>query len=53
MCSGSGVGSYLRLTDFAYHSTPGSRIIKKKKIKRFRKVLLQAVASVVAQGLEF
>jgi len=33
MCSGSEVGSYLRLTDFVYHSTLGLRVKKKKKNK--------------------
>jgi len=31
MCSGSEAGSYLRLIDFVYHSTPGLRVINKKK----------------------
>jgi len=31
MCSGSEVGSYSRLIDFAYHSTLGLRVIKNKK----------------------
>jgi len=31
MCSGSEAGSYLRPTDFEYHSTLGLRVIKKKK----------------------
>jgi len=31
MCSGSEAGSYLRLTDFVFHSTLGVRVIKKKK----------------------
>ena len=31
MCSGSEVGSYLRFTDFVYHSTLGLRVITKKK----------------------
>ena len=31
MCSGSEAGSYLRLIDFVYHSTLGSRVIKKKR----------------------
>jgi len=31
MCSGSKEGSYLRLIDFGYHSTPGLRVIKKKE----------------------
>ena len=31
MCSGSEAGSYLRLIDFACHSTLGLRVIKKKK----------------------
>jgi len=30
MCSGSEVGSYLRLIDFEYHSTLGFSVIKKK-----------------------
>jgi len=29
MCSGSKAGSYLRLTDFVYHSTLGLRVIKR------------------------
>jgi len=31
VCSGSEAGSYLRLTDFVYHSTLGLRVIKKKR----------------------
>ena len=31
MCSGSEVGSYLRLIDFVYHSTLGLTVIKKKR----------------------
>ena len=31
VCSGSEAGSYLRLTDFVYHSTLGLRVIKRKK----------------------
>ena len=31
MCSGSEAGSYLRLIDFVYHSTLGSRVTKKKR----------------------
>ena len=31
MCSGSEAGSYVRLTDFVYHSTLGLGVIKKKK----------------------
>jgi len=31
MCSGSEVGSYVRLIDFVYHSTLGLRVIQKKK----------------------
>ena len=31
MCSGSEAGSYARPMDFVYHSTLGSRVIKKKK----------------------
>ena len=34
MCSGSEAGSYLRLVDFLYHPTLGSRVIKKKKKNR-------------------
>ena len=30
MCSGSEAGSYSRLIDFGYHSTLGSRVIKKR-----------------------
>jgi len=36
MCSGSEAGLYLRLIDFVYHSTPGVRVIKKKKKKPTR-----------------
>jgi len=32
--SGSEAGSYLRLIDFVYHSTLGSRVMK-KKIRRW------------------
>jgi len=35
MCSGSEAGSYLRLVDFVYHSTPGLRVIKEKKKKAY------------------
>jgi len=31
MCSGSEVGSYLRLIDFVYHSTLGLRVIKRRE----------------------
>ena len=31
MCSGFDAGSYLRLIDFAYHSTLGLEVIKKKR----------------------
>jgi len=31
MCSGSEAGSYLRLIDFAYHSTLGLRVIKREE----------------------
>ena len=34
MCSGSEVGSYLRLIDFMYHSTLGLRVMMKKKKKK-------------------
>jgi hypothetical protein len=34
MCSGSEVGSYLRLKDLVYHSTLGVRVIRKKKKKK-------------------
>jgi len=33
MCSGSEAGSYLRRIDFVYHSTLGSRVTEKKKMK--------------------
>jgi len=36
MCSGFEAGSYLRLTDFVYHSTLGLRVIKKNKKDRAR-----------------
>jgi len=32
ICSGSEAGSYLRLIDFVYHSTLGSRVTKKKEV---------------------
>ena len=35
MCSGSEAGSYLRLRDFAYHSTLSWRVIKKKTKQGF------------------
>ena len=35
MFSGSEAGSYLRLIDFVYHSTLGSRVIKQKKKKKY------------------
>ena len=31
MCGGFEAGSYLRLIDFVYHSTPGLRVVKKKR----------------------
>ena len=31
MCSGSEVGSYLKLIDFVYHSTLDLKVIKKKR----------------------
>ena len=31
MCSGSETGSYLRLVDFVYHSSLGSRVTKKRR----------------------
>ena len=31
VCSGSEAGSYSRLIDFVYNSTPGLRVMKKKK----------------------
>ena len=34
MCSGCEAGSYVRLIDFVYHSTPGLRVIKEKKKRR-------------------
>ena len=36
MCSGSEAGSYLRLIDFVYHSTPGLRSIMKRDEEEFR-----------------
>jgi len=36
MCSGSEAGSYLRLIDVVYHSTPGLRVINEKKKKERR-----------------
>jgi len=33
MCSGSEAGSYLRLTDFVYHSTLGLRVTKKNGVR--------------------
>ena len=39
MCSDSEEGSYLRLIDFLYHSTLGSRVIKKKKRFRSRRIV--------------
>ena len=33
MCSGSEAGSYLRLIDFAYHSTLGLRVIRREEEK--------------------
>jgi len=39
MCSGSEAGSYLRLIDFVYHSTLGSRVMKKKKRRTEEAVL--------------
>ena len=41
MCSGFEAGSYLMLIDFAYHSTLGLRVIKKK---RYRAKVLEGVA---------
>jgi len=32
--TGSEAGSYLRLIDFAYHSTPGLRVIQKRRRRR-------------------
>ena len=34
MCSGCEAGSYSRLVDFVYHPTLGSRVMKKKKVRR-------------------
>ena len=31
MCNGSEAGSYLRLIDVVYHSSPDVRVIKKKR----------------------
>ena len=41
MCSGSEQGSYSRLIDFSYHSTLGSRVIKKMKKVLSRSGLIQ------------
>jgi len=41
MCSGSEAGSYLRLIDFAYHSTLGLRVIKMKKKGRELVLMVQ------------
>jgi len=50
MCSGSEAGSYLRLIDFVYHSTPGLKVIKEKR-RRITGVMLHCrsvrVASVI------
>ena len=43
MCSASEAGSYLRLTDFVYHSTLSLRVIKKKKKPRARFALRSKV----------
>ena len=43
MCSGSEAGSYLRLTDFVYHSTLGLGVIKKKKRTRGVEPVWQAI----------
>ena len=45
MCSGSEVGSYLRLIDVVYHSTLGLRVIKKKKNESFRFVFSRECGS--------
>ena len=44
ICSGSEAGSYLRLTDFVYHSTLGLRVIKKKRssVRRLYKITVPA-----------
>ena len=43
MCSGSEAGSYLRLTDFVYHSTLGLRAIKRRSnLARPRRAALPA-----------
>ena len=41
MCSGSEAGSYLRLTDFVYHSTLGLRVIKNIVRQRIPQCLFQ------------
>ena len=53
MCSGSEAGSYLRLIDFVYHSTLGSRVIKKKKKDGGCTVLLLATAAVLPFSREW
>jgi len=40
MCSGSEAGSYLRFIDFVYHSTLGSRVMKKKRYLLYEDLLL-------------
>jgi len=45
-CSGSEASSYLRLIDFVYHSTLGSRVIKKKGMGRTSLQLLDVVVHV-------
>ena len=45
MCSGSEAGSYLRPTDFVYHSTLGLRVIKRERGKTGSPPLALNVAS--------
>jgi len=45
-CSGYEAGSYLRLLDFAYHSTLGLRVIKKKKSTQELQPITETYAAV-------
>ena len=52
MCGGSEAGSYLRLIDFVYHSTLGSRVIKKKKEQEGRASSVESILRMSAvQGV--
>jgi len=47
MCSGSEAGSYTRSIGFMHHSTPGLRLIKKKKQNQ----KLRGLMCVVSMGV--